>query len=56
MNSVFNPAEIVGNLTGAVAAIVLGTTLIAAAAGPAATAAATHTVTAATESNIVALA
>ncbi len=55
MNSFFNPAEIVRNLTGAVAAIVFGTTLIAAAAaGPAATAAATHTMTAAAESNIVA--
>lgn len=50
MNSLFNPAEIVRNLTGAVAAVVLCTTLIAAAAAPAVT----GTVTAAAESNIVA--
>ena len=50
MIKLFNPADIARNLTGLVAALLLGTTLVAAAAGPAATA----NVTAATESNIVA--
>ena len=54
MNSLFNPAEIVRNLTGAVAAVVLGTTLIAAAAAPAVTGPRAGNVTAAAESNIVA--
>lgn len=50
MTDLFNPANIARNLTGLVAALLLGTTLVAAAAGPAATA----PVTAAAESNIVA--
>ena len=54
MNSLFNPAEIVRNVTGLVAAVVLGTTLIAAAAAPAVTGTVTSTVTAGAESNIVA--
>ncbi|NJC08848.1 hypothetical protein [Polymorphobacter fuscus] len=56
MNNLFNPAEIARNLTGLVAALVLGTTLIAAAAGPAVVGnpAANAGMTAATESNIVA--
>ena len=54
MNSRFNPAEIVRSLTGAVAAVILGTTLIAAAAVPAVTGPVTGNVTAAAESNIVA--
>ena len=49
MIKLFNPADVTRNLTGLVVALVLGTTLIAAAAGPAATG-----VTAAAESNIVA--
>ena len=55
MSQFFNPADIARNLTGLVAALVLGTTLIAAAAGPAALnpAATTH-MTAAAGSNIVA--
>ena len=54
MNS-FNLNEIARNLTGAIAALVLGATLIAAAAGPAVVAgnAATPMVTAAAQSNIV---
>jgi hypothetical protein len=56
MTNLFNPTEIARNLTGLVAAIVLGTTLIAAAAGPAVVAnqAATPMVTADAQSNIVA--
>ena len=54
MNSFFNTTEIARNLTGLVAALVLGTTLIAAAAGPAVVAnSATPMVTAAAQSNIV---
>jgi hypothetical protein len=54
MNSFFNPNEIARNLTGLVAAIVLGTTLIAAAAGPAVVANPTSpVVTADAQSNIV---
>jgi hypothetical protein len=56
MNTFFNPTEIARNLTGLVAAVVLGTTLIAAAAGPAVVAGngATPLMTAAAQSNIVA--
>ena len=54
MAKFFNPAEIARNLTGLVAAVVLGTTLIAAAAGPAVATAATGQMTAAAESHIVA--
>ena len=56
MTNFFNPSEIARNLTGLVAAIVLGTTLIAAAAGPAVVAnpAQTTMVTADAQSNIVA--
>jgi hypothetical protein len=55
MINLFNTAEIARNLTGIVAALVLGTTLIAAAAGPAVVGnGATPVMTAATQSNIVA--
>ena len=56
MKMPFNTADITRSLTGLAAAVVLGTTLIAAATGPALTAG-VHTtghMTAATESNIVA--
>ena len=53
MIKIFAAADIARNLTGLVAAVVFGTTLVAAAAGPAAVAS-TATVTAAAESNIVA--
>jgi hypothetical protein len=56
MNTRFDPQDIVRNLTGLVAAVVLGTTLIAAAAGPAVVAnqSATPVMTADAQSNIVA--
>lgn len=56
MTNFFNPTEIARNLTGLVAAFVLGTTLIAAAAGPAVVAhqATSTVVTADAQSNIVA--
>jgi hypothetical protein len=56
MTNFFNPTEIARNLTGLVAAFVLGTTLIAAAAGPAVVAGngATPMMTAVAQSNIVA--
>jgi hypothetical protein len=56
MTNLFKPSEIARNLTGLVAAVVLGTTLIAAAAGPAVVAgnSATAVVTADAQSNIVA--
>lgn len=56
MTNLFKPAEFARNLTGLVAAFVLGTTLIAAAAGPAVVAnqAQTAVVTADAQSNIVA--
>ena len=56
MTNLFNASEVARNLTGLVAAIVLGTTLIAAAAGPAVVAGnnATPMMTAAAQSNIVA--
>jgi hypothetical protein len=64
MTKFFNASEFARNLTGLVAAVVLGTTLIAAAAGPAAVADATTlrvanngttaVVTADAQSNIVA--
>jgi hypothetical protein len=55
MTNLFNASEIARNLTGLVAAFVLGTTLIAAAAGPAVVAgnSATPMMTAAAQSNIV---
>lgn len=56
MTNLFNASEIARNLTGLVAAVVLGTTLIAAAAGPAVVASngASAVVTADAQSNIVA--
>ena len=56
MTSLFNTSEIARNLTGLVAALVLGTTLIAAATGPAVVAnpAQTTVVTADAQSNNVA--
>jgi hypothetical protein len=56
MTNLFNASEIARNLTGLVAAVVLGTTLIAAAAGPAVVAnnGTTAVVTADAQSNIVA--
>lgn len=51
MSKLFNPADVARNLTGLVAALILGTTLVAVAVGPAA---ATNHMTAAAESNIVA--
>jgi len=62
MTNFFNPNEIARNLTGLVAALVLGTTLIGAAVGPAAVADASNlrvanagaaVVTATAQSNIV---
>lgn len=56
MTNLFNASEVARNLTGLVAAVVLGTTLIAAAAGPAVVAnqATSTVVTADAQSNIVA--
>jgi hypothetical protein len=55
MSPRFNSADLARNLTGLVAALVLGTTLVAAAAGPAAVGPApTNHMTTSVESNIVA--